>query len=86
MLGRQRHDGHAGDRVHLDTADAIFDRMSMVAHVHVGHSQTVVEEAHIELALFEDSADMLIIFRGIAVGPTIWVTPSGGDGGAVLGL
>src|SRR5262249_19269419 len=49
--------------IHLDPADAVFDRVRVVVAVAVGHRQAVVEEGHMEFARFEDAPDLLVIIR-----------------------
>jgi hypothetical protein len=86
-MRRDRRHGHqAGRGVHLHAAYAVLHRIGMVAAIHVRHSQPVVEEADVELALLQHAGDVLVVFRRISVRPRVRVPPRSGQGGAILRL
>jgi len=58
----------------------------MVARVHVGHRQPVIEEAEMELAFLQHPADVPVIVGGPAVGARFGVTPGARQICAVLRL
>ena len=62
-LRRHRHRHQAGHRVHLDAANAVLDRIAVVAAVVLGHAEAVIEERHLELALFQHPGDVGVELR-----------------------
>ena len=84
--GGHGHGHQAGDRVELDHADAIFDRMGVLAGVAVGQGQAVVEEAEMEFSALQGAADLLVEIGRHEVGAAVAVAPGHGEVGAVLGL
>ena len=62
-LGRHAHDREYRDRVHLHAADAVANRMIVVAPVDVWHRQPVIEKAEIELPVLEHPSNVLVIVR-----------------------
>ena len=85
-LGRHAHDGEHGDGVELHAADAVRDRVRVVAPVHVGHRQAVVEEAEMELAVLQHAADMPVVVRRPGIGARLRVAPGAREVRAVLRL
>src|SRR5262249_50164077 len=85
-LGRHAHHGEHRDGVELHAADAVRDRVGVVAAVHVGHRQAVVEEAEVEFALLQHAADVPVEVGRPAVGARGRMTPRARDVGAVLRL
>ena len=57
------HRHQAGDRVHLDAADAVRDGLREAPAVELRHAQAVVEEGQLELAGLQHPAD-----AGVVVG------------------
>ena len=60
-LGGHAHHGEHRDSVHLHAADAVADRVLVVAPVDVGHGQAIIEEGEVELPMFEHLSDVPII-------------------------
>ena len=80
------HHGEDGERVHLHTADAVRDRVRVVAAVAVRHRQTIVEEADMELARFEHAGDVAVIVGGHETGRRLRMSPGADEVRAVLRL
>jgi hypothetical protein len=85
-LGRHAHDREHSDRIHLHTADAVANRMTVLAPVDVGHGQPVVKEAEIELAMLEHPSNVAVVVRRPRIGAREWVAPGAHMVRAVLRL
>jgi hypothetical protein len=85
-FSRHTHGHEHRNRIHLDAADAVFDRVGVIAAQAIRHGQSVVEKTHVEFARFEDAADVAVVVRGIAVGARRRMAPGTHQVGAVLSL
>jgi hypothetical protein len=83
---RHAHDRQHDDRVHFHAADAVFDRVRMVVAIAIGHGQAVIEERHVQLARFQDAADLLVVVVRHGIVARLWVAPGTGKIGAILRL
>ena len=87
QLARHRAHGHEHDeRVHLGGANAVLDRVRVIAAVAVGHGQAVVEEGHVELAGLQDARNLLVVVGRMGVVARLRVTPGARQVRAVLRL
>src|SRR5262249_40742436 len=72
--------------IELHAADAVLDRVRVVAPVHVRHGEPVVEEAEVKFARFEHAPDVPVIIRRPRVRARERTAPGAGEIGAVLRL
>jgi hypothetical protein len=80
------HRHQAGDRVHLDAADAVRDRLGEAAAVELGHAEAVVEEGELELARLEDAADAGVVVGRGEIAERVGMAPRAREVRAVLRL
>ena len=85
-LGRHPHHGQDGDRIHLDAADAVLDRMGVIAAIAVRHRQPIVEEPQMEAPGFQDAADAAVVLGRGEVRQRQWMPPRADEVRAVLRL
>ncbi len=67
-LGRHAHHGEHRHRIQLHAANAMPNRVRVIAPVHVGHRQTVIEKAEVKFALLKHAADMPVVVRRPGIG------------------
>ena len=85
VAGHHAHRGQDRDEVHLHRPHAVADGGRVVA-AEVRHGQPVVEERHMELALFQRAGDALVVLGGEEVRHRGRMTPRAREVAAVLGL
>ena len=77
--GAHGHRHEAGDRVHLDAADAVRDGLREASTVKLRHAEAVIEEGELELARLQHLTDMRIIVGRGEVVSRVGVTPGAGE-------
>src|SRR5438067_5880962 len=77
VLRGQSPGGKDGNQIHLDDANAMLDCSGEIVPVAVGHSEPVVAERQMELALFECPGNALKVGGGKEIWRGGGMTPGG---------
>ena len=85
-LGAHGDRHEAGDRVHLDAADAVRDGLGEAPAVELRHAQAVVEERELKLAGLEHPADAGVVVGRHEIVLRVRVAPGAREIRAVLRL
>ncbi len=67
-LGRHAHNGEHRHGIQLYATNAMPNRVRVIAPVHVGHRQAIVEKAEMKFALLKHAADMPVVVSRPGIG------------------